>query len=87
MVQQHPNEIKRVVRTAFSELGLTGSELANLDESLLVQDGRYFGRSYLAGKYMAMWMIDVHLIQFYGPEGEMLRTIDLAANKQRRHAA
>lgn len=87
MVQQHPDEIRRVVWTAFSELGLTGSELANLDESLLVQDGRCFGRSYLAGKHMAMWMSDVNLIQFYGPEGEMLQTIDLVAKKQRRHAA
>jgi hypothetical protein len=73
-----PDAVRKTVYKVFSELGLSHTVLAGAEESLLVSDGRYHARTYQAGDYMAMWMIDVRLIQFYGPNGEMLRTIDLA---------
>ena len=42
-----------------------------------MDDGRYVARSYWVADYLAMWMIDVGLVQFYDGNGNMLRTVNL----------
>jgi hypothetical protein len=78
-----PPNVHQAVRQTFAELGLDQIALAGMEESLLVRDGRYCARTYAAGGLFAMWMIDVRLVQFYGPGGQMLRTIDLAQDPQK----
>jgi hypothetical protein len=75
-------DVRLAVRKAFAELGLDSASLAALEESLLVSDGRYLARTYAAGSFRAMWMIDVRLVQFYGPKGELLHTLDLTQGNQ-----
>lgn len=72
-----PAKIKGLVVEAFEELGVEASGLAELRETLLILDGKYHGRSYRAGGLLAMWLISVKLIQFYGQDGSMLGTISL----------
>ena len=48
-----------------------------LKETILIDDGRYVARTYRAGGLMAMWLIDVGIVQFYDEDGNMLRTINL----------
>ena len=45
--------------------------------TILVDGGRCAGRSYRAGDHMAMWLVDIGIIQFYDGEGNMLQTINL----------
>jgi len=71
------DQVRELVTKNFAEQGLRQDALAAMEESLLVNDGRYWARTYRAGGCMAMWLVDVRLVQFYGPQGEMLRTIDL----------
>jgi hypothetical protein len=75
-------EVRQAVQSTFSQLGASSAELAGMSEWLLVQEGRYFGRTYSAGPLTAMWLADVNLVQFYGPDGEMLRTLEVCQQPQ-----
>ena len=56
-------------KAIFSSLGL--------DETILVDDGRYAARTYKADGYMAMWLLQIGIVQFYDAEGNMLLTVNL----------
>jgi hypothetical protein len=74
-VQPEPHEVRTLVVQSFRDIEL-GTPL-DLEENILIDEGRYFGRSYRAGDLMAMWMIEVGLVQFYNADGNMLKTINL----------
>ena len=83
-----PVEVRELVVAAFQEFGATSNDLDQLSETLLIQGGRYFGRSYRTEHLLAMWMPDVGILQFYSADGIMLRTINLFTEKTpARHAA
>jgi len=73
----HPREVRALVVRTFLEFGAGLPTLAELTEHILVDDGRYMARSYRADRLMAMWLIEVGLLQFYDADGEMLRTVNL----------
>ena len=54
--------------------------LAEIDESILIDEGRCMARSYRTPGYMAMWLVAAGILQFYDEEGRMLATIDLFAS-------
>ena len=72
-----PCDIRELVGRTFQELGATIGSLADLDEKLLIDEGRCAARSYAAGGLMAMWLVEVGIVQFYDAEGKMLRTVSL----------
>ncbi len=72
-----PDQIRRLVLRVFGELGLSAAELSEMNETLFVNNRRYLARSYRAGGLMAMWLIDLGVLQFYAADGQMLRTINL----------
>mgnify|MGYP006969376933 CR=1 FL=1 len=76
-IRHAPLEIRQVVLQAFGDLGVEPEQLAEMSETVLIRDGVYYGRSYRAGELFAMWMIGVKILQFYGPDGEMLGTMNL----------
>jgi hypothetical protein len=71
----------------FARFGLDASQAPA--ETILIRDGRYRGRSYRAGGMLAMWMVEIGLVQFYDADGEMLATIHLnhRPGNERRAAA
>ncbi len=76
-VNPNPDRIRTIVFRTFLELDVPEQSLDDLDERLLLDDGRYVARSYRVDDFLAMWMIDVGLIQFYDAEGNMLRTVNV----------
>jgi hypothetical protein len=76
-ISPHPDHIRTIVFRTFLELDVDEDSLADLDERLMLDDGRYVARSYRVEDYLAMWMIDVGLVQFYDGNGNMLRTVNL----------
>jgi hypothetical protein len=50
---------------------------ADLEETILIDDGKHAARSYRVQDYMAMWLLDVGIVQFYDAEGNMLATVNL----------
>jgi len=76
-VEPRPSEVRRLVIRVFAILGTAPAHLFDLEEEILIDAGRYLGRSYRADDLMAMWLADIGLVQFYDEEGNMLRTINL----------
>ena len=76
-VNPQPDQVRQVVVRIFAELGVEVRDLFDLHEALLVDEGRYVARSYRAHGLMAMWLINVGIVQFYDAEGDMLRTVNL----------
>jgi hypothetical protein len=71
------DQIRTIVFRTFLELDVDEESLADLDERIMLDDGRYVARSYRVDDFLAMWMIDVGLVQFYDGNGNMLRTVNL----------
>ncbi len=80
-------EVRELVEQTFQHLGVALYALENLDETILIQEGRYLARSYRVQNLMAMWLIDVGILQFYDDQGRMLRTINLLVETQPARAA
>jgi hypothetical protein len=79
-VEVQPPEVRRLVLAAFEQLGADPLTLFDLEENVLIYEGRYTARSYRADHLMAMWLIALGLIQFYDVDGNMVRTINLSKN-------
>jgi hypothetical protein len=76
-VNPQPCEVRRLVARAFETLGVAADCLGSLDETILIQEGRYMARSYRVAGMMAMWLVEIGIVQFYDDQGNMLRTINL----------
>jgi hypothetical protein len=76
-ISPNPDSIRTIVFRTFLELDVDENALTDLDERIVLDEGRYVARSYRVDEYLAMWMIDVGLVQFYDHIGNMLRTVNL----------
>ena len=82
-----PDDIRELVRQVFVRLGAEAASLCQLEETLLVDQGRCAARSYALGDLMAMWLKDVGLVQFYDADGNMLGTLSLRDHAEPRRKA
>ena len=71
------DQIRTIVHRTFLELDIEEDLLEDMDERIMLDEGRYVARSYRVDDFLAMWMIDVGLVQFYDADGNMLRTVNL----------
>ncbi len=76
-VEPEPQEVRRLVVRMLSGLGVAQADLFDLEETVLVDEGRYTARSYRVAGFMAMWLVEVGILQFYDAEGSMLATVNL----------
>jgi hypothetical protein len=76
-ISPDPGQIRTIVFRTFLELDVEEDRLQDLDERIMLDDGRYVARSYRVDDFLAMWMIEVGLVQFYDGNGNMLRTVNL----------
>jgi hypothetical protein len=76
-ISPDPGQIRTIVFRTFLELDVEEDRLQDLDERIMLDDGRYVARSYRVDDFLAMWMIEVGLVQFYDGDGNMLRTVNL----------
>ena len=81
-VSPDATEVRQIVARTFRSLGLSAKALASLNETVLVSDGRYAARSYRVSGYLAMWLVEVGLLQFYDAQGNMLRTVNLFEERE-----
>lgn len=54
-----------------------GPDCAEIEETILIDQGRYVARSYGVEGYLAMWLVAVGIVQFYDARGRMLGAINL----------
>ncbi len=76
-VVPEPLDVRRLVIQFFAELGAALPTLFDLEETILIDDGKYTARSYRVEGYLAMWLLEMGIVQFYDAEGNMLATVNL----------
>jgi hypothetical protein len=76
-VSPSANLVRELVWRTFGTLSFRQASRTDLNETILIDEGRCVGRSYRIAGFMAMWLIEVGLIQFYDAEGNMLQTVNL----------
>ena len=72
-----PRDVRALVLRTFQSFDAEVFSSRDLNEMILVDDGRYAARSYQADGYMAMWLVEVGIVQFYDAHGNMLLTVNL----------
>jgi hypothetical protein len=72
-----PHEVRELVVRTFQDFGVPVFSALQLDETILVDRGRYAARTYKAEGYMAMWLLEIGIVQFYDADGNMLMTVNL----------
>ena len=72
-----PYEVRELVVRTFQDFDVEIFSPLELDETILVDDGRYAARTYKVDGYMAMWLVEIGIVQFYDAEGKMLLTVNL----------
>jgi hypothetical protein len=76
-VDPTPHEVRRLVIQTFERLGAAIPSLFDLEETIRIDDGRHVARSYRIDGYLAMWLMEMGIVQCYDSEGNMLATINL----------
>jgi hypothetical protein len=71
-----PHEVRELVLSTFQGFGIEIYSPVELDETILI-NGRYAARTYKIDGYMAMWLVEIGVVQFYDSEGCMLLTVNL----------
>ncbi len=88
LVSPNAAEVRWIVDQTFQRyFRLTEDDLAELIETPMIDDGRCIARSYRVSTFLAMWLIDVGILQFYDQNGRMLRRANLFAEVEPRAAA
>ena len=72
-----PHEVRELVVRTFQALDIDIGGPWTLDETILLDDGRYSARTYKVCGHMAMWLVEIGILQFYDGAGNMLRTLNL----------
>jgi hypothetical protein len=70
-------EVREMVLRTLQDFGVAIFSPLEIDETILVDDGRYAARTYKVDGYMAMWLIEIGIVQFYDADGNMLLTVNL----------
>ena len=70
-------EVRELVIRTFEYFDFFLDDPLDLEETIVIDDGRYSARTYEADGYMAMWLLEIGIVQFYDPDGNMLRTVNL----------
>jgi len=71
----YPQEVREMVARTLLELGARRPHL--LRETILIDRGRYLGRSYRLGRLQAVWYVEAGLLRFFDAKRRILRTINL----------
>jgi hypothetical protein len=83
-----PYEVRELVVRTFRDLDVAIDSLLDLEETILIDDGHYAARTYKAGGCMAMWLVEIGIVQFYDADGHMLCTVNVSEElKPQRMAA
>jgi len=70
-------EVRELVIRTFEYFDVYLDNPWDLDETILVDDGQYSARTYRIDDCMAMWLVEIGIVQFYDADGNMLRTVNL----------
>ncbi len=71
-------KIHQALVEALKGLGIANPRFSITDTTILVQDGCYVGRSFVCGHVRVVMLSGGERIEFYDPDGSILRVICLS---------
>ena len=74
-----PAEMRQLVLDGFQRRVAHAISAADVEERVRTEEGKVVAYCYRTANLFAMWMVQIHLVQFYDDQGNMLHTLDLAA--------
>lgn len=81
LVSPTPSEVRWIVEQSFQRyFDVSEADLEDMLDTPMIDSGRCIARSYRVSRYLAMWLMDVGILQFYDEEGRMLRRANLFAD-------
>ncbi len=88
LVSPNTTEVRWIVDETLKRFFcITEDDLEDLIETPMIEDGRCIARSYRVSTFLAMWLVDIGILQFYDESGHMLRRTNLLAEVEPRAAA
>lgn len=72
-----PDDVRQLVIRTFGECGKGLPNAGEWSETILIDQGKCVARSYRLQGFLAMWLLETGILQFYDPAGNMLRTVNL----------
>ncbi len=81
-INPQPRYVRRIVAQTLRELGATVRSSSDMEETILGDESDHGSRSYRVGGYLASWLVEAGVVQFYDAEGHMLRAINLLEQSQ-----
>ena len=80
LVSPTQQEVRWIVeQSLLRHFDLSAEVLEEIVETPVVDGGRCIARSYRVSNLLAMWLMDVGILQFYDDQGRMLRRANLFA--------
>ena len=76
-IAPRPSEVLSVVVGMFERFGATPQCLFELEETILIDRGKHTARTYRVDGLMAMWLLEIGIVQFYDDDGNMLATVNV----------
>ncbi len=72
-----PSVVRQLVVRALGDLLKQSFEPEEMVETILIRDGQYRGRSYRLAGWMALWLVESGLVQFFDAEGDLVRVAEV----------
>jgi hypothetical protein len=77
LAEPRPTDVLTAVVGMFERFGASSQSLFDLEETIKIDRGKCVARNYRVEGLMAMWLVDIGIVQFYDADGNMLATINL----------
>jgi hypothetical protein len=76
-LESQSSEVLSAVVGMFERFGASPQSIFDIKEAILTNRGEPTARTYRVDGLMAMWLMDIGIVQFYDADGNMLATINL----------
>ena len=76
-VDAQPAEVLCLVVGMFERFGASPQSLFDIEETIRIDRGRQIARTYRVDGLMAMWLLEIGIVQFYDADGNMLATVNV----------
>jgi hypothetical protein len=76
-VEPQSRQVRRVVVDVFRDFGVSATSLFDLEEDIVIDGGKYRGRTYRVDDLTARWLAEKGVVEFYDADCRLLASLNL----------
>jgi len=76
-VEPQSREVRRLVVEVFRGFGVPATSLFDLEEDIVIDGGKYCGRTYRVDDLAARWLAGRGVVEFHDADGRLLASVNL----------